>query len=153
MIRILFSLLLALSTVGAATYYAYFPYESDSVLTAWLIKRYKDPGALFAGIEKGRKASVPPVLQINTTSSLYRRSSRFTAFESAKRRLGVSDSCTQKLVKVSRLLEMAPWRKQQFPEYLELERKIHDALPEDPGPHDLSEAFSIIDDYCKENDR
>ena len=48
---------------------------------------------------------------------------------------------------------MAPWRKQQFPEYLVLERKIHDVLPKDPGPHDLSAAFSIIDDYCKENYR
>ncbi len=135
----------------ADIYYAYYPYESDSVLTAWLIRKFRDPQALFAGIEKGEHVRIDPKFQINTAQSRFRRSARFTAYESAKKILNIHDPCAEKLVKVSRILEAAPWRKQQYPTITTFERMLHEALPKTPDPSNLDKAFKVIDRFCEKD--
>ena len=151
LVRIVYSLLIFHCLVNAAIYYAYFPYETDTILTAWLIKKFQDSKAKFAGLQRGEAHRFPPKFQINTSISPYRRTARYTAFESAVKILNVKDKCVKKLIKVSRVLETASWRKQQFPNILVLERKIHNVLPKNPKPNDFRKAFEIIDNYCRKD--
>ncbi len=138
--------------VQAEVHYAPFPYETDTVLTAWLIKHYKDPEALFAGIPKSKQSKIPSERQINTGVSPYRRSARFTAFETARRILGATGTCIEKLTPLSRVLEKAAWRKQQYPEFVSFELRLHNSLPDSPEPNDLRKAFEIIENYCGKKD-
>jgi len=146
--KILFIFLTGAVLIHAQTYYAYFPYETDTVLTAWLIRKYKDPEAKFIPVKRGTSPAVSAECQINTSVSPYRRSARFTAFQTAVKKVGATGECIRRLERISRIVEMAPWRKQEFPEASTLQLKIHEALKDGHTAGSMEAAFPVIEKFC-----
>ena len=139
-------LISSVSMAGGQHYITYSPWETDSVLVAWLIKNYVDKQAVFSAVPKGDE--IPKEFAINTPNSPFRRNARFTAFDAAVRIHEVKEECVLKIQPIIRLLEMAPWRKHEDIEALHFEQDIVPLLPEDPGTGGLEEAFAFIDNFC-----
>ena len=135
--------------LSAKIYYVYLPLESDTVLTAWLIHRYQDSNATFVGVNKGSIIDAMPDHQINTPNGTYRRTSRFTAYEFTRHKFGINSKCSQFYDRISRILEMAFWQKDEFPKIVIFQRKLHDTLPQKPGVLDFSKSFNFLDTICK----
>ena len=127
-------------------YTTYFPWETDSVLVAWLIKNHVDENATFSAIAKGGKTTKK--FSINTAKSSFRRTARFTAFDTACRIFRINDRCVQKIQPIIRILEMTPWRKQEYPEALRFEQGLVPLFPKQPRVGSLEKAFSYIDRFC-----
>ncbi|RLA72838.1 MAG: hypothetical protein DRG78_23295 [Epsilonproteobacteria bacterium] len=143
----LFVLLMFLSSLNASVYKIYSQWEVDSVFVAWLINRYVDRESEFIVVEKGM--SIDNQYAINTPNSRFRRSAKETAFESALRQFKISNSCTDKLIPIIRVVELAPWRKSEYLYILNFESDIVRLLNEE----NISAAFDYIDSYCKEKKR
>jgi hypothetical protein len=129
-------------------YYAYWPLESDTVLTFWLLHRYSDPSARLIGVEKGKTINAPDHLQINTPTAYYRRTSRFSAYENTRRVLRIEDTCARFYDRIARILEMSSWRKQEYPDLVRFERNLHRLLPAHPGEQQLTRVFRYLNTYC-----
>jgi len=128
---------------------SYYPWESDSVLVAWVIHNYVDSNIKFISFEK-KKERIGKDNSINTADSKLRRTARFTAFEMALKYYEVEgDACTDQLKKLIRVLEMMPWKKQEFEEFVSFEDGFIPSFPQNIGDADLSKSFSYIDSYCK----
>ena len=146
--KIFFLWLTALSISFAAEYKNHYPFESDTILTAWLIKTYVDKDATFKSVPKGTKVNKDYAL--NTPNSPFRRNARFTAYEMAKRHFKVSDTCSNHLVRVIKVLEMMPWKKHEFVDILNFEEGLVPLFPEEMGDANLTKVFTYINQYCKE---
>lgn len=133
----------------ASEYQNHYPYESDTILTAWLIKTYVDKEATFKSVPKTTK--VAKQFAINTPNSLFRRNARYTAYEMAKRHFKISDTCSDQLVRVIKVLEMMPWKKHEFVDILRFEEGLVPLFPQKVGDSDLSKVFTYINLYCKEH--
>lgn len=129
------------------TYITYVPWESDSVLVAWLINRYVDRDIKFESLAKGEKIKLP--LTINTPNSKLKRNARYSAFETTVKYLKIKeDKCIKKLTKVIKILEMVPWQKHNYGDAMTFEQKIIPLLPSAPQKDGLDRAFKFIDKFC-----
>lgn len=135
--------LILLSSLHASVYKTYSQWEIDAVFVAWLISRHVDKDAAFRIVPKGTQ--IDKDFSINTPNSKFRRSGRETAFESALRHYNIHNDCTNKLVPLIRVLEMAPWRKSEDIHILSFESDVVKLLKEE----NLSAVFGYIDNYCK----
>lgn len=122
------------------------PWETDSVLVAWLIKKHVDHDAHFSSVPRNEK--IAKKLSINTPYSPLRRSARFTAFDAASRMYKVKTSCVDKIKPLIRILELTPWRKHEYAEALRFEKGLAPLLPVEPGSGGLEDAFTYIDSFC-----
>ena len=132
-------------------YVANAPWEPDSILVAWLIKRHVAIDARFESVPKGTE--IDQTYSINTSDSPLRRSARFTAFEMAQLYFKVQDECIEKLRPIIRIVEMTPWRKHEKMNAMHFEAGLMPLMPVEAGVHDLSPAFEYIDNFCKKEDK
>ena len=144
-------LTLLVATVGyAQTYKTYYPWESDSVLVAWSIQKFVDNNATFMAIDK-KKEKIPKENSINSSNSDLRRTARFTAFEMTLHHYEIkSNGCTTELKRLIRVLEMTPWKKQEFEDIVAFEEKFVALFPQNIEDNNLTKVFDYIDNYCKE---
>jgi hypothetical protein len=131
---------------GGCIYGTWVPWEIDSVLVAWAIKRYVDVGSEFIALERG--TSIPVEKSIDTPDSYYRRTGMTSAFEGAVHRHGLSSECLDSLVSISRVLELTPWRKSEDENASDFEIQIMPYVPRVPQKGGLEKAFEVIDQYC-----
>ena len=141
--------LLLLGVAGNA-YSAHYktdrPWETDSILVAWLIKYYVDKDAVFSSIPPGER--IEKEFSINTPYSPLRRDARHTAFDAAARIFDVNSECIDKIRPLIRILEMTPWRKHEHLEAMRFEKELALLFPVEPGKGNLEDAFSYINSYC-----
>lgn len=133
---------------SATQYENHYPFESDTVLTAWLIKTYVDKNATFKSFPKS--VTVKKEVALNTPNAYFRRNAKYTAYEMAKRKYHISDTCSNHLVKVIKVLELMPWKKNEFTDILHFEEGLVPLFPKQVGDANLSKVFTYIDQYCKE---
>lgn len=143
-------LLVANTPIYATTFSTWAPWEIDSTVTAWYLKRNIIQNAEFTSLPKG--TTIEHNTSIDIPDSPYRRSARTTAFDSAIKKHLIESRCTEKLAKIVRLLELAPWRKSTSAEAEAFERSILPLLPKNPSYDGLEQAFDYLDKFCaKEN--
>ena len=128
-------------------FYSWYPWETDSVLTAWVIKRHVFQGATFVSLPKGETLEMAQA--INTPDANYRRNGTKTAFEMAVYHHHLQFACLTTLKPLIRLLELAPWRKSTNSEAVKFEHHIKQLLPSQPQQNGLAPAFQYIDQYCQ----
>lgn len=145
-IILLLTILLVSLPAHANTYTTWAPWEIDSTVTAWYLKRNIAQNAKFKSVRKS--TYIKPETSIDVPDSPYRRSAKLTAFDSAIRKHSIESFCTKKLVKMVRLLELAPWRKSTSAEAEAFERNIRPFLPKEPTVGGLEQAFDYIDKFC-----
>jgi hypothetical protein len=144
-----FIILLILQTaISANSYKTYYPWESDSVLVAWVIDKFADTNASFIAVDK-RKEKIGKKNSINSSNSKLRRTARFTAFEMALHHYKVDNSCTNKIKRVIRVLEMTPWKKNEYEDVLAFEEGFVTLFPTTIEDNNLTKAFLYIDKFCK----
>ena len=142
-IILLFVFLGFFSNLNASTYKTYSQWEVDAVFVAWLINRHVDKESEFIIVQKG--TPIEKEYAINTPSSKFKRGGKETAFESALRYFDISNSCSDRLIPIIRILELAPWRKSEYLYVLNFESDMVDVLNKDG----IQEVFNFIDNYCK----
>jgi len=131
------------TSLNASVYKTYSQWEVDAIMVAWLIHSYVEKDSEFMLVEKG--SYIDKDYAINTPNSKFRRGAKETAFESALRQLRIGNSCTDKLVPIIRVVELAPWRKSEYLYILNFEQEIVTLLHKDG----LNSTFLYIDNYCK----
>lgn len=141
-------ILLSHSFLYANIYKSYYPLETDTVLVMWLIKTHVDKNAKFVVVKKNQTI-LDNENAINTANSKYKRNAQFSAYEVAKRSFKVDNKCSNNLIKISRILEVVPWKKHEFNDIVEFERQFIKLFPQNIGDIDLTDAFTYIDNYCK----
>lgn len=128
-------------------YTTYYPLEIDSLLVAWVIKRYVDKEATFSTVAKDE--STQEGLYINTSKSRYYRSARYTAFDAAIRIHDIDNDCVKKIQPIIKMLEITPWMKGESIEVSRFEESLVPFFPDKPGTEDFEQAFVVIDNFCK----
>lgn len=124
------------------------PWQLDSVLVAWAITQVRTPPPAFESIVRG--TTIPPERSIDTPDSPYRRTGQRTAFEEAVRQNKVVHPCVARLRDAVRVVELAAWRKPEFPLVEEFEARVLKAIPAQPMRGGLEAAFAEVDRYCRE---
>lgn len=128
-------------------YLTWAPWQVDSVLAAWVIKRHVYPDADFGMVVRG--APIATAQAIDTPASPYRRNGMRTAFEETLRVHAVpEDACIGRLRSIVRVLELAAWRKVEWPDTERFELELLRMLPKEPSKGRLEPAFEYIDRFC-----
>jgi len=128
-------------------YKTWAPWEIDSFMAAWALKRYVHPEAKFVSLPKGTKTD--PATTIDTPDAKYRRNATKTAFEEVVRIHKISMPCFDKIRPIVRLLELSRWRKSENREAEEFEDNLRSLLPKDTRKGNLEKAFEYVDKFCK----
>lgn len=128
------------------TFTTWLPWQVDSVVAAWVLKRYVHPDALFESAPRG--TDIPSERALDTPASPYRRNGRQTAFDETMRIHKLRFACADKLAPIVRMLELAPWRKSENPEAEKFELELNRLMPQGSTKGGLDSAFSYIDQYC-----
>ena len=142
--------LLTLLTWVAAqgqTFSTWAPWESDSVATAWVLKRHVYPDATFQSLPRGTPIDG---LSLDVPTAPYHRTATATTFEAAIQRHNIQTPCVARLTPLLRLLELAPWRKSTNPEAEAFEARLVPLLPMEPTAGGLEKAFAVLDTFCQE---
>jgi hypothetical protein len=140
---------LAIPTAGAdALLQTWHPWQLDSVLVAWALTQAKAPAPVFESITRG--TLIPPERAIDTPDSPYRRTGHRTAFEEAVRLNKVNHACVPRLRDAVRVVELAAWRKPEFPAVEEFEARVLKVIPAQPMRGGLDAALAEVDRYCRE---
>lgn len=124
------------------------PWQLDSVLVAWALTQARSPAPAFESITRG--APIPPERGIDTPDSPYRRTGQRTAFEEAVRLNQVNHPCVPRLRDAVRVVELAAWRKPEFPAVEEFEGRVLKVIPARPMRGGLDAAFAEVERYCRE---
>lgn len=124
------------------------PWQLDSVLVAWALTQVKAPPPPFESITRG--VPVPAERAIDTPDSPFRRTGQRTAFEEAVRQAGVKHPCVARLRDAVRVVELAAWRKPEFPHVEEFEARVLNVIPAQPQRGGLEPAFAEVERYCRE---
>jgi hypothetical protein len=127
-------------------YATWAPWQADSALAAWALKRFVDPDAQFESVATGTRLA--PERALDTPDSPYRRSGARTAFEEVARVHKLDVACIERLRPIVRVLELARWRKSESPQAESFEAALNQRLPHEPGRGGLEPAFSYIDSFC-----
>ena len=138
----------ALTAAADAAMQTWHPWQLDSVLVAWALTQAKSPPPAFESIARG--APIPPEQAIDTPDSPYRRTGQRTAFEEAVRQNKVSHPCVPRLRDAVRVVELAAWRKPEFPAVEAFEARVLKAIPWQPMRGGLDAALIEVERYCRE---
>lgn len=133
---------------GEAPMQTWHPWQLDSVLVAWALARARSPQPSFESVARG--TPIAPERSIDTPDSPYRRTGQRTAFEEAVRLLKLEHPCVARLREAVRVVELAAWRKPEFPQVEAFEARVLRAAPAQPGRGGLEHAFSEVERYCRE---
>ena len=144
-------MLVACPPLPAVTLSTWAPWEIDTVVTAWYLKRHVMPEVKFQSLAKG--TLIDHNASIDIPDSPYRRDAKNTALDSAIKIHSTSFACIEKLTYMVRLLELAPWRKSISPDAELFEQEILPMLPKRPMVGGLDPAFSYLDEFCVHEDR
>ena len=126
------------------------PWQLDSVLVAWvLLQAQQTPAPLFESIVRG--TPIPPERAIDTPNSPYRRNGQRTAFEEAVRQIGVKHPCVPRLRDAVRVVELAAWRKPEYPLVEEFEARVLKVIPTGPMRGGLEAALGEVERYCRDD--
>ncbi len=147
-VKQIFILNIFISILYSHQWQIHYPYEPDTILTAWLIKKNVDKNAKFTGYD--RNITLNSKYSINSKNSKFRRNGRFTAYEVAKRFYNISNSCSNKYVNIIKILELMPWKKEEFYNVVKFENGVKPLIPQGRGDLNLTKLFLFIDKYCKE---
>ena len=147
--KLFFMWISTLIYASATQYQSHYPFEGDTILTAWLIKTYVDKDATFTSFPK--TVTVKKEVALNTPNAYFRRNAKYTAYEMAKHKYHISDTCSNHLVKVIKVLEMMPWKKHEYTDILHFEEGLVPLFPKKVGDANLTKVFHYIDQYCKES--
>lgn len=140
---------LALPAAGAdSALQTWHPWQLDSVLVAWALTQAKTPPPLFESITRG--TAIPPERAIDTPDSLYRRTGHRTAFEEAVRLSRLDHPCVPRLRDAVRVVELAAWRKPEYPAVEEFEARVLKVIPAQPMRGGLEAALAEVERYCRE---
>lgn len=142
---------LALVTVATAqgqTVSTWAPWETDSVATAWVLKRQVYPDAAFQSLPRGTPLEG---LSLDVPTAPYHRTATRTTFEAAIERHSIQTPCVARLTPLIRLLELAPWRKSTNPDAEAFEARLAPLLPLEPTVGGLEKAFALLDAFCQED--
>jgi hypothetical protein len=140
---------LATPVVGANdALQTWHPWQLDSVLVAWALMQAKSPPPEFESVTRG--LAIAPERAIDTPDSPYRRTGQRTAFDEAVRLTGAKHVCVPRLREAVRVVELAPWRKPEFPAVEEFEARVLKVLPRQPARGGLEAAMHEIERYCRE---
>jgi len=125
------------------------PWQMDSVLVAWALTQVprREP-LVFESIVRG--APISPERAIDTPDSPYRRTGQRTAFEEAVRQVGVTHPCVPRLRDAVRVIELAAWRKPEFPVVEAFEARLLRVIPSQPMRGGLEAALAEVERYCGE---
>jgi hypothetical protein len=134
------------ATVSAKTLITWAPWEIDSTVTAWYLKRYVLQDVEYKSVPKGTLTESE--LSLDQPNSPYRRSAKQTTLDSAIDRHKYTNKCIKELVKVVRLLELMPWRKSTQADAEQFEYELMPLLPKQPVKGGLEFAFDYLDTYC-----
>jgi hypothetical protein len=124
------------------------PWQLDSVLVAWALTQAISPPPVFESVARG--TPIAPESAIDTPDSPYRRTGRRTAFDEAVRLADVKHECVPRLREAVRVVELAPWRKPEFPAVEVFEARVLKAIPQQPARGGLEAAMNEIERYCRE---
>lgn len=124
------------------------PWQLDSVLVAWALAQARSPRPAFESVPRG--AAIAPERAIDTPDSPFRRTGQRTAFEEAVRQLGLKHACVPKLREAVRVVELAAWRKPEFPYVEDFEARVLRSAPGQPMRGGLEAAFNEVERYCRE---
>lgn len=130
----------------SGTYSTWVPWQVDSVVAAWVLKRYVHADAIFESVPRG--TSLSPERALDTPASLYRRNGRQTAFDETLRINKLRFACADKLGPIVRMLELAPWRKSENPGAEKFESELNRLMPQGTTKGGLEAAFGYIDRFC-----
>lgn len=137
---------LAAAETTAPLYVTWHPWQVDSVLAAWALKRFVFMEAGFASVPKGTPIAAGQALDI--PDSAYRRNGLRTAYEEVLRLHHLVAPCAERLRPIARVLELAQWRKSEYPEAENFEAGLLPLLPTQPTGDGLTPAFAYIDQFC-----
>ncbi len=124
------------------------PWQLDSVLVVWALAQGSAALPAYESIVRG--TPIPRERAIDTPDSPYRRTGQRTAFEEAIRHHKLAHACVPRLRDAVRVVELAPWRKPEFPAVEEFEARVLKAIPTQPMRGGLDAALAEVDRYCRE---
>ena len=134
-----------------ATMQTWHPWQLDSVLVAWALSQGPAPHPIFASVPRG--TPMAPERALDTPESPYRRSGQRTDFDEALRLTGLQHPCAARLRDAVRVVELAPWRKPEFPAVEAFEARVLKAIPPQPTVGGLEPALAEVERYCAEGAR
>jgi hypothetical protein len=138
------------SFAQSAAMQTWHPWQLDSVLVAWALTQAMKPPPVFESVSRG--TVIAPEQAIDTPDSPYRRTGQRTAFEEAVRQAGVVHPCVPRLREAVRVVELAAWRRPEFPLVEAFEARVLAAIPAQPARGELKAAFDEVERYCREGD-
>lgn len=145
------SLALALATPLAEAgelLQTWHPWQLDSLLVAWVLMQTQTPPPVFESVPRG--TTIAPNRAIDTPDSPYRRTGQRTAFDEAVRLSGLRSPCIARLREAVHVVELAPWRKPEFPVVEAFEARVLKLIPAQPVRGGIEAAMAEIDRYCRD---
>ena len=133
------------------TLLTWHPWQLDSVLVAWTLAQTQTPPPVFESVARG--TPIAPERAIDTPESPYRRNGQLTAFDQALQRTRLQNGCAERLREAVRIVELAPWRKPEFPAVEAFEAHVQNVIPKQPMRGGLEAAFAEVERYCREGGR
>jgi hypothetical protein len=122
------------------------PWQLDSILVVWALTKAQARPIAVESVVRGQPIDAGRA--IDTPESPYRRTGQRTAFEEAVRRHQVHDPCVERLREAVRLVELASWRKPEFPSVEEFEARVLKVIPQRPMAGGLEPAMAEVERYC-----
>lgn len=122
------------------------PWQLDSLLVAWVLTQTQNPAPVFESVPRG--TWIAHQSAIDTPDSPYRRTAQRTAFDEAVRLHGLTHACVPRLREAVRVVELAPWRKPEFPLVEAFEASVLAVLPLQPSVGGLEAAMKAVASYC-----
>lgn len=123
------------------------PWQLDAVLVAWAVRQVA-PATVFESVPKGDP--IDAEIALDTPDARYRRSGQRTAFDEAVRHLALAHPCLPRLQEAARVVELAAWRKPEYPRVEAFEAAVLKVTPAAPMRGGLEAAFAQIDRYCQD---
>ena len=136
------------AAAAEGTLQTWHPWQLDSVLVAWALTQARQPAPIFESIVRGAPISADRA--IDTPDSPYRRTGQRTAFEEAVRLSGLKHACLPRLRDAVRVVELAAWRKPEYPVVEEFEARVLKVIPSQPMHGGLEPALAEVERYCRE---
>lgn len=124
------------------------PWQLDSLLVAWVLARTRAPAPEFESLPRGTPIAAERA--IDTPDSPFRRNGQRTAFEEALRIERLQHPCAARLREAVRVVELAAWRRPEFPAVQDFEARVLAAAPQAPARGSLAAAMAEIERYCAE---
>lgn len=134
------------ASASESTLQTWHPWQLDSVLVAWALSQGTTAPPAFESLPRGQPIAADRA--IDTPDSPYRRTGQRTAFEEAVRQRGLQHPCVDRLRAAVRVVELAPWRKPEFPLVEAFEAELLQAIPQQPRRGGLEPAFGVVARYC-----